>query len=112
MQVKMIEVRDAATYLPCVAVNIKPESENELHLYRGEGYSLDTEYVLFGRLGGRGEIKYDPYAWNDRTMKTAHFYIIEHWAELQSGDVVDVEFILGETEKPKRNQWQQIQDMG
>ena len=26
----------------------------------------------------------------------AHDYIAEHWAELDDGDVIDVEFILGE----------------
>ncbi len=30
-------------------------------------------------------------------MPVAHHYIIEHWAELSDGDVVDVEFILKET---------------
>jgi hypothetical protein len=34
-------------------------------------------------------------------MSTAHNFIAEHWAELNSGDVVDVEYILGETSAPK-----------
>ena len=31
----------------------------------------------------------------------AHHYIIEHWDKLRDGDVVDVSFILGETQQPK-----------
>jgi hypothetical protein len=48
-------------------------------------------------------VAYDPYDWvNDpRTKKTAHWYIEQHWAELKDGDVVDVEFIQGETETAK-----------
>jgi hypothetical protein len=30
-------------------------------------------------------------------MATAHHYIYDHFDELDDGDVVDVEFILGET---------------
>jgi len=29
-----------------------------------------------------------------------HLYITEHWNELESGDVIDVRFILGETPHP------------
>jgi len=36
-----------------------------------------------------------------RTMLEAHRHVAAHWNELQSGDVVDVEFILGETAAPK-----------
>ena len=46
----------------------------------------------------------DPHGWDanrGRTIRKAHFYIIEHWNELRDGDVVDVEFILGERDKPK-----------
>jgi hypothetical protein len=36
-----------------------------------------------------------------RTKRTAHFHIERHWAELKDGDVVDVQFILNETDAPK-----------
>jgi hypothetical protein len=36
-----------------------------------------------------------------RTWNTAHHYIIEHWRELESGAVVDVQFVLGKTNTPK-----------
>jgi len=34
-------------------------------------------------------------------MRAAHVYIEQSWALLKDGDVVDVEFILGETIKQK-----------
>ena len=36
-----------------------------------------------------------------RTMPTAHKWIIENWDELEHGQVVDVEFILGIASEPK-----------
>jgi hypothetical protein len=44
---------------------------------------------------------YDPYDWNDRTMQTAHNYIAKNFDDLSNGDVVDVEYILEETDEPK-----------
>ena len=35
-----------------------------------------------------------------RTMPTAHYWIIEHFDEIQDGAVVDVRVILGETTEP------------
>lgn len=34
-------------------------------------------------------------------MPIAHCWIIRHFAELRDGDVVDVQFILGESAQPK-----------
>ena len=46
----------------------------------------------------------DPHEWNSRTMTAAHVYIEMHWSELSDGDVVDVEFILGETAQQKKSE--------
>jgi hypothetical protein len=52
-------------------------------------------------LNGEGNSSADAYHWGDRTMQTAHIYIDEHFAELNDGDVIDVEFILGESTEKK-----------
>lgn len=57
----------------------------------------------------KGPSTYNAFDWargedgchKSRTMFEAHKYIIEHWSELTSGDVIDVQFIIGETNKPK-----------
>ena len=47
---------------------------------------------------GRVHLRWDC---SSRTMQVAHLYIEEHFAKLNSGDVVDVEFIMGLTKQPK-----------
>jgi hypothetical protein len=46
---------------------------------------------------------YDPYDWprDPRTKPNAHQYIADHWSTLKDGDVIDVEYLLGETLRPK-----------
>jgi hypothetical protein len=47
-------------------------------------------------------VAYDPYDWRGaRTKPNAHLWITEHWHEIADGDVIDVQFILGETAVPK-----------
>jgi hypothetical protein len=36
-----------------------------------------------------------------RTMRQAHLYITAHFDELSDGQVIDIEWILKETSKPK-----------
>jgi hypothetical protein len=62
------------------------------------GFPAGSDAVLLCRLDA-GKSAVDPYDWNDRTMQTAHGYIATGWADLRSGDVIDVEVVLGE--KPK-----------
>ena len=94
----MLELRDRMTFIPTLAIEISGEDG---YLARRAGYG--PLCVLFGRLNG-GTFHYDPYDWADRTWKTAHTLIIEHFNELKDGDVVDVEFILGETTTPKQSE--------
>lgn len=98
MITKLIELRDSATFIPCLAIRVSGEDG---YLARRAGYGEPC--VLFGRLQG-GRFAYDPYEWKDRTFKTAHNYIIEHFDDLKDGQVVDVEHILGETKSPKRSE--------
>lgn len=110
MEVKLIEIRDSATFIPAMAIRLSARaSDPEMYLFRRAGYSLEQlsllpdyePYVILLKLDGV-EANYDPYSWNrGRTMSLAHSYIIHHWSKIQSGDVVDVQFILGETQEPK-----------
>jgi hypothetical protein len=54
-------------------------------------------YVILIHLGTM-ECNYDPHQWGGgRTMCEAHKWIVDHWDEVVVGQVVDVQFILGET---------------
>lgn len=105
MTAKTFELRDRATFVPvlCVQLNAAPASNDEYLLRRaGYGYPL-TQYVLMmGLAGGSDRVTCDPYDWADSGTRLAcHQYIIEHWEELKSGEVIDAEFILGESTAPK-----------
>lgn len=128
MEVKLIEVRDRATFIPCIAIRLAATSlderspldyvqrvgilKAELFLLRRAGYARDLVqpdeipargqfYILFARLEGDGYLHHDPYEWPNRTMKIAHLHIAEHWSSIVSGQVIDVEFVLGETSEAK-----------
>ena len=108
MHVKLFEIRDQATFMPVIAIKPDGSDQRARWLWSRAGYgtapSDQSEYVLVGRLaGGTGQLSCDPYDWGGgaRTMKVAHQHIIEHWYELETGAVIDVQFILKETEEPK-----------
>jgi hypothetical protein len=116
MEVKCLEIRDDGTFVPvlCVDMNpgeliketpasIKTEWNGRRYLLRRVGYPCDGRpNILMTNLSADGTPAWnDPYGWGGRTKPVAHKYIIEHWSELKDGDVVDVEFILGESSTKK-----------
>lgn len=103
MEVKLLEVRDRATFLPVFAMAATPSNEGQRYLLSRAGYGNEPVCIIVGRLRG-GTVSYDLYSWGDRTMATAHDYINKHFNELKDGDVIDVEFILGETTTKKTSE--------
>ena len=104
MEIKLFEVRDRATFMPVGAIKLSPTGEAERWLLGSAGYSLTFPYILLFRLEG-GEITYDAWKWGGgRTLHAAHLYLQGHFDELTSGDVIDVEYILGERPEPKRSE--------
>jgi hypothetical protein len=102
MIIKTFEIRDSGTFIPAIAIRIDrclEANDKEALLISRAGYG-DEPLVLLTRLDG-GKSCYDPYDWGDRTWHVAHKYIADNWDFLRSGDVIDVEFILGETERIK-----------
>lgn len=92
---KLIEIRDRGTFIAAMAVRV---SGDDGYLMRRAGFQSPMVYLI---ALATERCAYDPYTWGDRTMANAHLYIAEHFDELHDGDVVDVQFILGETDKPK-----------
>jgi len=104
LEVKVLEVRDRATFIPVLAVSMQPRNDGQRWLMRRVGYPCDGRpNVLLTRLSGYGQATNDPYAWAEgvRTLPVAHNWIIDHWEELADGSVIDVEFILGERAERK-----------
>lgn len=105
MEIKLLEVRDSATFIPVFAMRTVPNGEEQRYLLRRSGYSSEWTNVIVGPLRC-GRCEYDPYSWDSRsrTMQVAHEWIQHHFDKLKDGDVVDVQFILSETDKPKESE--------
>lgn len=120
MRAKALEVRDEGTFVAVLAVDMNPvkpfhtmdprdiaestdDAAAQRYLLRRVGYPCDGRpNVVITKLSADGDRACnDPHYWKDRTFTIAHAYIIERWNDLKDGDVVDVQFILGETRSPK-----------
>lgn len=107
MKALALEIRDRATFIAALAVDMQPDNDAQRRLLWRCGYPLDGKpNVILTRLDGNGHATNDPYGWRGdrRTMPVAHNWIIDHWDELQDGAVIDVEFILGETDVIKESE--------
>ena len=109
-ETKLFEIRDSATFIPVAAVrlrNIGPEAPStETWLLARGGWGMGDGPIHLFRLDERGQGFSDPCEWGPgaRTMPVAHVYIRDHWPELVSGQVIDVEFILGLQPEPKTSE--------
>jgi len=120
LQAKTFEVRDAATFIPCFGVLCEPvvdgspadatPADSYLLLRAGYGHPRPDKAgrcVIFTRLDGHASniAPYDPVDWlRNRTMLVAHEYVWKNWDSLESGAVIDVEFILGLSAAPKTSE--------
>lgn len=124
MITKAFEIRDRNTFIPVIAVKMVPTPDDvagtraeeavserihkaERYLLRRAGYLFDHPCIMLCRMDANATARcasYDPFAWGERTFPVAHQYIIEHFDELESGAVVDVEWILKETKEPKKSE--------
>jgi hypothetical protein len=112
MEIKCLEIRDAGTFIPVICIRPVPDNEAQRWLLRRDGYRGNENEMCIIMIDAqcRG-VAYDPYDWprDTRTKPHAHLWIAAHWHELSDGDVVDVEFILGETSQKKvseRKEWE------
>ena len=106
MLVKTFEIRDSGTFMPMLAVRLTSDgNDNDKYLLRRAGLDRENSYhiALFNLCRGDGNL--DPYNWPGapmvRTLSVAHKYLEEHFDELESGAVIDVQFILGESKEIK-----------
>lgn len=110
MKLKVFELRDRATFIPIMAVSIDGSDTLPAikYLLGSAGYRKigddPKRWVILSNLTYPQQANFDPHRWDDRTYQTAHLYIMEHFDEIPDGAVVDVEFILGETPRPKESQ--------
>lgn len=104
MLVKLLEIRDEGTCIPAMASEAIADNGRQSAILRRAGYG-ESRCIILQHLH-KGEATYNPYDWGSRTYNVAHRYIIEHWDNLKDGDVIDVQFILGERPEKKESEIQ------
>lgn len=101
---KILEIRDRSTFIVAMAVKIEPQFEDGRYLLSRAGYGKtvaeQSKYIFLCRLPDSPCLS-SPQDWGGRTMPTAHKYIYDNWDDIKTGQVIDVEYILGEKSKPK-----------
>ena len=96
MDCKTFEIRDHATFIPVMCIKMVPGNEADRYLMRRTGWLED--HIVMWKLSG-DKIHMDWF--NGRTERIAFEHICGHWSTLESGAVIDVEFIAGETKQCK-----------
>lgn len=86
VSIKLFEIRDAGTFITAAAVRRK------------------SYIILFNLHTLEAKFDFDDWPLPVRTYRIAHEYIIEHWDELSSAEVIDVEYILGESSTKKESE--------
>ena len=108
MKTKLFEIRDRGTFMPAMATQVRSSDEKEIYLLGASGFSNSNAggitHLIILHFLELNEAHYDAFHWEDRTRRHAHHYIQRNWDVLKSGDVIDVEFIFGETAEPKMSQ--------
>jgi hypothetical protein len=103
---KVFEVRDVGTFIPAIAIKLAVSSDAERYLLKCSGYEVNDEgvvphLVLFGKLNGKSKLCFDVYDQDSSTMQQAHPHVQDNWYSLASGEVIDVEFVRGDSKEPK-----------
>ncbi len=119
MKTKILEIRDEGTMIPVLCIDMNPTQweiadgaarqnpdkylVQRWYMHERCGFPCDGRpNIMMTHLGlDGGPATNDPIAWGGRTRPVAHAYIIENWPKLSDGDVIDVEYILGERATPK-----------
>jgi hypothetical protein len=112
MTCKTIEVRDAGTFIPALAIRLDPADERDRWLLARAGFGTDaasqSTYVLLINLVKNAP--YDAFGHGPaRTLGVVHRHLNDHFDELGNGAVVDVEFLLGERATPKLSEAEAVQ---
>lgn len=106
MDIKLLEIRDRGTCIAAIAFKIdSSKNESERFLMGKAGFGLSSydqnQYIFLTALQCHKPITTDPYEWGDRTYKAVHLHLIDSWDDITSGDVIDVEYILKESDVKK-----------
>ena len=109
MTFKVLEVRDSGTHIGVLAIRMLADNNEQAYeIHDRAGHPRDGASIVLMCLDNFKATN-DPYEWTSlglgpRTMPVAHNYIVDHYDELADGQVIDVEYLLGETATPKTSE--------
>ncbi len=104
-ETKFFEIRDVGTHIPAMCTLVHNTGEWNYQMRRAGWGPTGSPLVFFLTNLVNMETNYDEFSWKSpRTMPNAHRCIKTHWGILSSGDVIDVEFFLGETTTKKTSE--------
>jgi len=107
IEVKLFEVRDRATFIPAYCVRFRDDlaDTQEWFLLRAAGWGPNPDCIYMTLLEG-GDTSHNPHGFKPggRILQVAYAYIENHWDQLESGQIIDVEYILKETDEPKKSE--------
>jgi hypothetical protein len=102
--IKIVEIRDRATCIPAFAIRLLPEQEEEIFLFKHAGYrSIANPCIMLISIAVPQHCARYSGDWSTgrgRSMRIAHEWIEKKFEEIVNCQVIDVEFILGEVDKP------------
>lgn len=99
MVTKVFEVRDEMTHIGVMATKMVGETPDEDYELERCGFGHGGSLVIVTKMY-EPESQHDAFNWRSRTMRHAHLHIEKNFDKLKSGDVIDVRYLLGETDAP------------
>ena len=110
---KFFEIRDRGTCLPVMAIRLDSEtcSDKERWLLSQAGFGKTQEshreYIMLCDIASRKpHALYDPFNWKESFMVDVHLHLQDHFDDYQSGAVLDVSVIRGESDTPRPSDYQ------
>ena len=104
--IKTVEIRDRATLIPAFAIKMLPGDEKELFLFKGAGYRWANPCIMLVAIEAPWNSARCSDDWinrSGRTFPVAHKWIEDNFDTIKNGEVIDVEFILGEKDSISLN---------
>jgi hypothetical protein len=102
--IKTVEIRDRGTLIPAFAIRMLPANEKEAFFFNESGYRSKPHpcilLIPFEAPWQSVRSSDEQDGRNGRTLSIAHKWIEDHFDEIEACQVIDVEFILKEVDKP------------
>ena len=107
MKSKIFEIRDGSFYIPVLATATNMENCDylvEAYHWKYANYKQYSPLVIVTQINSNPlKSAYSPDEWTSKTMQIAHEYIEENFNDLKSGAVIDIQYILGETNTKRKS---------